>query len=145
MQKYSKINPGDKVVDALLALNETHETLVSQNSGQAFPTNNLYVGMTCYREDLNKIYALRSVEPLVWALIADLNKDIYSVDSAGYANNAGYANSAGSAPANGGTADYAHRAGAASWADNNVAYGTTLLTPGASPLGTGQLYVVFEW
>lgn len=83
MQKYSKINAGDKVVDALLALNETHETLLSQSSGAAFPTTNLVVGMTCFRTDLNKTYTLKTVSPAAWVLTEDLSKDIYDADTLG--------------------------------------------------------------
>lgn len=83
MQKYSKINAADYVKDSLLALNDTHETLLSQNSGAAFPTANLVVGMKCFRTDQNKTYTLKSISPLSWALTDDLGRDIYDAETLG--------------------------------------------------------------
>lgn len=66
MQKYKEINGNDYVKDSRTTINETMQSIQSMNSGTAFPTNNLFEGMKCYRTDLKKTYTLTDVENGTW-------------------------------------------------------------------------------
>ena len=66
MQKYKEINGNDYVKDSRTTINETMRSIQSMNSGTAFPTNNLFEGMKCYRTDLKKTYTLTDVENNTW-------------------------------------------------------------------------------
>lgn len=66
MQKYKEINGNDYVKDSRTTINETMQSIQSMNSGTAFPTNNLFEGMKCYRTDLKKTYTLRDAENGTW-------------------------------------------------------------------------------
>lgn len=66
MQKYKEINGNDYVKDSRTTINETMQSIQSMNSGTAFPTNNLFEGMKCYRTDLKKTYTLKDVENNTW-------------------------------------------------------------------------------
>lgn len=66
MQKYKEINGNDYVKDSRTTINETMQSIQSMNSGTAFPTNNLFEGMKCYRTDLKKTYTLTDVENNTW-------------------------------------------------------------------------------
>ena len=66
MQKYKEINGNDYVKGSRTNINETMQSIQSMNSGTAFPTNNLFEGMKCYRTDLKKTYTLTDVENNTW-------------------------------------------------------------------------------
>lgn len=66
MQNYKEINGNDYVKDSRTTINETMQSIQSMNSGTAFPTNNLFEGMKCYRTDLKKTYTLTDVENGTW-------------------------------------------------------------------------------
>ena len=66
MQKYKEINGNDYVKNSRTTINETMQSIQSMNSGTAFPTNNLFEGMKCYRTDLKKTYTLTDVENNTW-------------------------------------------------------------------------------
>ena len=66
MQKYKEINGNDYVKNSRTTINETMQSIQSTNSGTAFPTNNLFEGMKCYRTDLKKTYTLTDVENNTW-------------------------------------------------------------------------------
>lgn len=66
MQKYKEINGNDYVKGSRTTINETMQSIQSMNSGTAFPTNNLFEGMKCYRTDLKKTYTLTDVANNTW-------------------------------------------------------------------------------
>lgn len=66
MQNFTIVKPGEIVADSLLKINNSIETVASNFSGTAFPTDHLIVGMSCYREDLGKKYTLKSINPIKW-------------------------------------------------------------------------------
>ncbi|MCQ1533580.1 pyocin knob domain-containing protein, partial [Mitsuokella jalaludinii] len=66
MQKYKEINGNDYVKNSRTTINETMQSIQSMNSGTAFPTNNLFEGMKCYRTDLKKTYTLTDAENGTW-------------------------------------------------------------------------------
>jgi len=66
MQNFTIVKPGEIVADSLLKISNSIETVASNFSGTAFPTDHLIVGMSCYREDLGKKYTLKSIDPLKW-------------------------------------------------------------------------------
>ena len=66
MQKYKEINGNDYVKNSRTTINETMQSIQSMNSGTAFPTNNLFEGMKCYRTDLKKTYTLTDVANNTW-------------------------------------------------------------------------------
>lgn len=66
MQKYKEINGNDYVKNSRTTINETMQSIQSMNSGTAFPTNNLFEGMKCYRTDLKKTYTLTDAENNTW-------------------------------------------------------------------------------
>ena len=62
MQKYKEIKDTDLVRDSRQTINDNVQTLLSNNSGTAFPTDNLEVGMRCKRTDLKKAYTLNDMK-----------------------------------------------------------------------------------
>lgn len=82
MQNFKKIDPDKTVFESMDTTNDSMETLLSNNSSIKFPTENLVVGMTCYRTDEEKMYTLKSISPLAWVLTEDLNRDITHADNA---------------------------------------------------------------
>lgn len=76
MQSFKEINVDDTIYDSRTTINDSIKTVMSNNSGTAFPTTNLQVGMKCYRTDLGKTYTLTDVAKKTWkedshATIAD--------------------------------------------------------------------------
>lgn len=67
---------GDEVIatDLPTLLNTNFNSIKSDFAGSTFPTENLVVGMTCFRTDENKIYRLLS-DFNTWKLESDLNFD----------------------------------------------------------------------
>lgn len=68
MQNFHKFQDGDYVSDAPSQLNGNFESVATDFQGSSFPTENLSVGMTCYRSDENVVYRLRedASNNLVW-------------------------------------------------------------------------------
>ena len=66
MQNYKEINAQDYVNASRTTINENFQTLQSNNSGNSFPTSNLFVGMKCYRTDLQKTFTLIDAENQEW-------------------------------------------------------------------------------
>lgn len=60
MQAYQGIELTDIARDAVMQLQENIKTIASNSSGTAFPTENLFDGMLCYRTDEKKYYTYSS-------------------------------------------------------------------------------------
>lgn len=60
MQKFNKFNANETLDKAIPKIYEDILSVASSFSGDAFPTDNLQVGMTCYRTDEKKGYTLIS-------------------------------------------------------------------------------------
>lgn len=72
MQKFYPLNMQDYVNVAVPKMQKSIESAASNFSGNAFPTENLQVGMTCMRtDDENKLYKLTSLKPITWVLVDD--------------------------------------------------------------------------
>ena len=67
MQLFKEINGQDNIKNSRTTINDSIKTVMSNNSGTAFPTTNLQVGMKCYRTDLGKTYTLTDVANKTWA------------------------------------------------------------------------------
>lgn len=66
MQAFKEINGQDNIKNSRTTINDSIKTVMSNNSGTAFPTTNLQVGMKCYRTDLGKTYTLTNVANKTW-------------------------------------------------------------------------------
>lgn len=66
MQSFKEINGQDNIKNSRTTINDSIKTVMSNNSGTAFPTTNLQVGMKCYRTDLGKTYTLTDVINKTW-------------------------------------------------------------------------------
>ncbi len=66
MQSFKEINGQDNIKNSRTTINDSIKTVMSNNSGTAFPTANLQVGMKCYRTDLGKTYTLTNVANKTW-------------------------------------------------------------------------------
>ena len=67
-QKFSKIGESEKINLSYDKINFNDETLLSNSSGDTFPTANLVVGMYCWRKDRNELYQLVSDDPVTWVI-----------------------------------------------------------------------------
>jgi hypothetical protein len=75
MQSYTAIAPSQTITSSLALLLNNDQTANSQNSGTAFPTANLLVGMACFRTDLNQLWQLTTITPsATWQLVCDFNQ-----------------------------------------------------------------------
>ena len=66
MQEFREILETDTVSDSREYINKGLQTLRSKFAGETFPTENLAVGMKCYRIDKGRTYTLKSLDPLLW-------------------------------------------------------------------------------
>ncbi len=66
MQEFREILETDTVSDSREYINKGLQTLRSNFAGEAFPTENLAVGMKCYRIDKGRTYTLKSLDPPIW-------------------------------------------------------------------------------
>lgn len=73
MQKYTNIQKTDLIRTSREALLNNDLTAMSDNAGTVFPTNNLQLGMNCYRTDQKKLYKLVDIQNNVWKLLLDLS------------------------------------------------------------------------
>jgi hypothetical protein len=76
MQNFTVIPSSDNIDESLDLLLANDETAISCSSGSAFPTENLYVGMFCYRTDSPTAaggdYKLVGTDPTpTWVLVRD--------------------------------------------------------------------------
>lgn len=60
MQDYNPLLPTGLISDDRQTINDNMESIITDFSGTAFPTNNLYAGMKCNRTDQSKVYQLQS-------------------------------------------------------------------------------------
>ena len=70
MQEYSDVLESNTVQEMRTMVNNNLNTLRSTHAGEAFPTENLVLGMKCFRTDEKKTYTLVSIAPLEWAVEA---------------------------------------------------------------------------
>lgn len=70
MQEYREVLETDTVRDAREIWNKNMEALRSTHAGEAFPTENLALGMKCFRSDEKKTYTLVSLDPVEWKVEA---------------------------------------------------------------------------
>lgn len=70
MQEYSDVLESNTVQEMRTMVNNNLNTLRSTHAGEAFPTENLVLGMKCFRTDEKKTYTLVSIDPLEWAVEA---------------------------------------------------------------------------
>lgn len=80
VQRYTEIPSSQKIAESLSLILNNDKTAISHNSGSAFPTTNLQLGMTCYRTDEEKLYELRNIEEQEWACIADLSGNFRHIE-----------------------------------------------------------------
>lgn len=76
MQQYVDILGTDLVKNSRDTINNNIKTVGSNYSGTAFPTDNLLVGMTCYRTDRKELYIyapLSNNDSQPWKLLLRLN------------------------------------------------------------------------
>ena len=78
MQSYKEIMETWTIASSLLPINENFLTLLTQNAGGSFPSQNLKEGMVCYRTDEKKLYLLTDSKYELWVLIMDLTKTAVS-------------------------------------------------------------------
>ena len=78
MQEYSTFSENDHLNIGIPKLVKNIETIASNFSGNAFPTDNLFIGMTCYRTDLKKEYRLSEIKgnAPTWELISDASVSV---------------------------------------------------------------------
>lgn len=81
-QRYTEIPSSQKIAESLSLLLNNDKTALSCSSGSAFPTNNLQVGMLCYRTDENKLYGLKNLDDSEgeWICVADLSGNFRHLD-----------------------------------------------------------------
>ena len=78
MQDYKDVLASNTVQEMRVMVNGNFDTLRSTNAGEAFPTENLVLGMKCFRTDKKKTYTLVSMNPDKWAVEASGREDIVS-------------------------------------------------------------------
>ncbi|AJD82922.1 Hom_end-associated Hint family protein [Achromobacter phage JWF] len=76
MQNYTNIPSSQRVSDSLALLLNNDLTGISRNSGTAFPTIGLQVGMPFVHLTERKLYRLESLSPVTWTLELDLAKTL---------------------------------------------------------------------
>lgn len=72
MQNFTEIAETQSLTSSRAMLLENDKTALSNSSGTAFPTQNLQVGMFCWRSDLGKLYQLTDLTP-TWAEILTIS------------------------------------------------------------------------
>lgn len=73
MQDFVEVKATDIAATGIMQIQENVKTAMSNSSGTAFPTANLYVGMHCYRTDQNKEYVCTAISGNTgtWTLVRD--------------------------------------------------------------------------
>ncbi len=72
-QSFAPLVGTDTLTASRTIINNNFDALLTTNSGTAFPTVNIAVGMGCYRTDTQRVYRLQSTGPAVWVLVENLN------------------------------------------------------------------------
>jgi len=73
MQGYQDIPDTKTLTESRQLILDNLATAISQNSGTAFPTANVWVGMPCFRSDLQQLFILTATGPNTWKLMMDFN------------------------------------------------------------------------
>lgn len=83
-QEFSQLNVADNVNVAIPKMQKSIEAAVSNFSGTAFPTENLFTGQICFNTSTNCLYALADATAATknWVCIADLTRNIANADTA---------------------------------------------------------------
>lgn len=84
MAGIQNIAGSDLIKNSRTAINENFKAVASDFAGTAFPTDNLLVGMTCYRTDKKRLY--RYTDENIWTLEIDLSGGTNLVAQANSAN-----------------------------------------------------------
>ena len=74
MQNYTEISENQTLRDSRSLLLNNDKTAMSNSSGESFPTQNLQIGMFCFRTDEKKLYQLMDNMP-TWKLVLDMSGD----------------------------------------------------------------------
>ena len=86
MQSYTEISENTTLRDSRALILNNDKTAISNNQGTAFPTQDLQVGMFCFRTDERKLYQLISTAP-EWKLVLDASGDTATAPNAATVNN----------------------------------------------------------
>lgn len=86
MPELINIEGSDLVKNSRAAINNNFKTVACDFAGSAFPVNNVYVGMVCFRTDQMKTY--RYVADNDWKVELDLGGKVALVASASFAQQA---------------------------------------------------------
>ena len=70
MQEYNDVLASNTVQEMRTMVNNNLNTLRSTHAGETFPTENLVLGMKCFRTDEKKTYTLVSLDPVEWKVDA---------------------------------------------------------------------------
>jgi microcystin-dependent protein len=74
MQSYTEILDTTTITDSRSLLLNNDKTAMSCSSGTQFPTEDLQIGMLCYRTDSSKLYQLKTTDPTAtWVILMDLS------------------------------------------------------------------------
>ena len=87
MQQYKQLDPTEPLNKSIPAMQKSLDTTASMFSGTAFPTENLFQGMPCYRTDLKTIFILRDVATKDWHGIINLNLTAGQAETDGNGDN----------------------------------------------------------
>lgn len=66
MQDYRDVLASNTVQEMRTMVNDNFNTIRSTHAGESFPTENLVLGMKCFRTDEKKTYTLISLDPVEW-------------------------------------------------------------------------------
>ena len=76
MQEYAEILGTELIKNSREKINNNNASIGSNFSGTAFPTQNLWPGMFCFREDLNELYMYtKTGNNYTWKLIFKIQND----------------------------------------------------------------------
>lgn len=78
MNNFKLLEGSDTIKNSREILNRNFQSIASDFSGDAFPTENLIIGMSCYRTDEQKLYKLYQVgssDTLTWVCTLDCSGD----------------------------------------------------------------------
>jgi microcystin-dependent protein len=88
MQNFTSLDPSKPLKTSIPAMQASIESIVSAFSGTAFPADNLFVGMPCWRTDEGKLYRLVSIsgDGATWKLLASMTLDFGCAEKDGDGN-----------------------------------------------------------
>lgn len=112
MQKFTNITPEMKLKDSRAPLVDNDLTVASHYAAGAYPTQNLVIGMECYRTDLKKKFRLTSTNPVKWEEVLTPSEIVkVKVNNAVRSDTAAVADSAKACTGNAATAFVAAKLG----------------------------------